>query len=203
MLRPIVLASSSRYRQEQFGRLQIPFTSVSPGVDEAPRAGEAPADTALRLALAKARAVAGRHPDALVIGADQVAELDGRPIGKPGGHEAAVAQLRAMRGRTVHFHSALALLDAASGVHLAACEPTAVRFRVLSDAAIEDYLVREQPYDCAGAARIEALGITLVDAVESTDPTALIGLPLIRLTTMLASFGVTLPLPAPHRHRGP
>ncbi len=197
MMRRIVLASSSRYRHEQLARLQIPFAAAAAGVDEAALAGEAPAATALRLAQAKARAAAPHHGDALVIGADQVAELDGGAIGKPGTHAAATAQLRAMSGRTVRFHSALATLDAASGRLLSACEPTAVRFRTLSDAAIEAYLLRDRPYDCAGAAKIESLGICLVESVDSTDPTALIGLPLIRLTTMLAAFGIVLPLAAP------
>ena len=197
MRRRIVLASSSRYRQEMLARLQIPFETDVPSVDEQALPGEAHCDTAQRLALRKAQASAARHPDALVIGADQVAELDGAPIGKPGTHAAAVRQLRAMRGRSVVFHSGMALLDAASGLHRVQCVPTEVRFRHYSDAAIEDYLLRERPYDCAGSAKIETLGICLVESVRSDNPTALVGLPLIVLTTLLAEFGVPLPAAAP------
>ena len=194
MSRTIVLASSSRYRQEQLARLRLPFTTAVPAVDEIALAGEAHAATAQRLALLKARTCAAHHPDALIIGADQVAELDGAAIGKPGTHPAAVAQLRAMAGRTVRFHSGLALLDARDGQAHSGCVTTAVRFRMLSDAAIETYLRADQPYDCAGSAKIESLGICLVASVHSDDPTALVGLPLILLTSLLADFGVALPL---------
>lgn len=192
-LRRIVLASSSRYRQQQLALLRLPFTTDTPGIDESALPGETPAATAQRLSLRKAQACAPRHPGALVIGADQVADLDGQPIGKPGSHAAARAQLRAMAGRTVHFHSGLALVDAATGQHRVGCVATAVQFRALSDAAIESYLLADQPYDCAGSARIESLGICLVEAVRSDDPTALVGLPLILLTSLLAAFGVSLP----------
>jgi septum formation protein len=194
MPRAIVLASSSPYRQEQLARLRLPFSTAVPGVDETALAGEAHAATAQRLALLKARACAPRHPEALIIGADQVAELDGAAIGKPGGHAAAAAQLRSMSGRTVRFHSGLALLDARSGQAHSGCVPTDVRFRPLTDAVIEAYLRADQPYDCAGSAKIESLGICLVEAVHSDDPTALIGLPLILLTSLLAACGVLLPL---------
>ena len=196
MVRSIVLASSSPYRRQLLERLELPFLTEVPDVDETAQPGEAHAQTALRLALVKARACAPRHPQALIIGADQVAELDGQPIGKPGSREAARGQLRAMCGRSVVFHSALALLDAASGRHSVQSVPTTVLFRPLSDQAIEDYLQREAAYDCAGSAKIEALGICLVQSVHSQDPTALIGLPLIALTTLLGEFGVALPLPA-------
>jgi septum formation protein len=194
MTRRIVLASSSRYRQEQLARLHLPFAVDVPAIDESPMPGEVPAATAGRLALAKARAVAARQPGAIVIGADQVAELDGRPIGKPGTHAAALAQLLAMRGRTVCFHSALALVDAADARDRSGCVPTSVRFRDLPAEALEAYLRIDQPYDCAGSAKIESLGICLVEAVHSEDPSALVGLPLIALTTLLAELGVALPL---------
>jgi septum formation protein len=198
MLRAIVLASSSPYRREQLALLRVAFTTAVPGIDEAPLAGEQPGATARRLALAKARACAAAVPDALVIGADQVAELDGVAIGKPGGHAAAAAQLRAMSGRTVHFHSGLAVLDAASGRFEHGCTQTEVHFRSLLPAQIEAYLNADQPYDCAGSARIESMGICLVDSVRSDDPTALVGLPLILLCSQLAAFGVdVLAAPAP------
>ena len=194
--RAIVLASSSRYRQQQLALLRLAFTTDTPGIDEGALPAESPAATAQRLSLLKARACATRHPGALLIGADQVADLHGTTIGKPGDHAAATRQLRAMSGRTVHFHSGLALVDAGTGEHRVGCTSTTVRFRALSDAAIESYLRADQPYDCAGSARIESLGICLVEAVHSEDPTALVGLPLILLTTLLADFGVHLP-PSP------
>ncbi len=200
--RAIVLASSSRYRQQQLALLRLAFTTDTPGIDEGALPGEAPAATAQRLSLGKAQACAPRHPGALVIGADQVADLDGTPIGKPGNHAAATRQLRAMSGRTVHFHSGLAIVDASTGRHRIGCVPTAVQFRVLSDAAIESYLRADQPYDCAGSARIESLGICLVESVRSEDPTALVGLPLILLTTLLADFGAHLPPPSPAQATG-
>jgi septum formation protein len=191
-MRPIVLASTSRYRRELLARLRVPFEVAAPSVDEAGLPGEAPEATACRLALAKARAVAAPRPDAIVIGSDQVADVDGEPLSKPGTHDAALAQLERMQGRSIVFHTALAVVH---GAHAQVDSiPTTVRFRTLPRAALEAYLNAEQPYDCAGAAKIEALGIALVESVRSDDPTALIGLPLIRLTSMLAACGVDLPL---------
>ncbi len=189
----IVLASSSRYRKDLLDRLRVPYITDTPDIDESPLPGESPAHTAERLSLSKARAVAPRHPGAIVIGSDQVADLDGTPIGKAGGHAAAVAQLVALRGRTVRFHSGIAVLDGRSGHVQAACVDTDVTFRELDHRTIETYVTIEQPYDCAGSAKIESLGICLVESVRGDDPTALIGLPLIRLTTMLAHIGVALP----------
>ena len=187
---PLILGSTSRYRRELLERLRLPFDVVSPQVDETPKPGERPADLAVRLAAAKAAAVAALHPHAVVIGSDQVAELDGAPIGKPGTHERAVAQLRAMRGRSVVFHTAVAVQRAATGYAGAALAPVTVRFRDLSDAAIEHYLRTEQPYDCAGSAKCETLGIALLAAIESDDPTALVGLPLIRTCALLREAGI-------------
>ena len=186
----LILASTSRYRHELLARLRLPFTVESPGVDETARPGETPRALAQRLALAKARAVAERHPDALVIGSDQVAELDGLAIGKPGSHVRAVEQLRAMSGRSVVFHTAVAVLRLASGYSAQALVPVTVRLRRLGDGEIERYLRAEQPYDCAGSAKVETLGIALVEAVESDDPTALVGLPLIRTCAMLRAGGL-------------
>jgi 7-methyl-GTP pyrophosphatase len=188
--RRLVLASTSRYRRELLDRLRLPFDVESPGVDEQPRRGEAPAATALRLALAKADAVATRHADAVVIGSDQVADLDGHGVGKPGDHARATAQLRAMRGRVVVFQTAVAVVCRATGFAEAALVPVAVRMRDLSDAEIERYLRAETPYDCAGSAKIETLGIALVESVASDDPTALIGLPLIRTCELLRRAGI-------------
>lgn len=189
---PIVLASSSPYRRSLLARLRLPFEVRAPGVDEAALPGESARDTALRLAQVKARAVAPEYPEGLIIGSDQVAVLDGLPLGKPGTHANAVAQLKAMRGRSVLFHTAIALLNAASGALHSAEVPTIVRFRRFDDAEIERYLAAEKPYDCAGSARIEGTGIVLVTSVESTDPSALIGLPLIALVAMLRSEGVVI-----------
>lgn len=186
----LILASTSPYRRILLERLRIPFDVQPPGVDETALPAESPASLALRLAEAKARAVGADFPAALVIGCDQVAALAGACLGKPGGHAEAVAQLRAMRGRDVVFHTALALLNAASGRLQLASVPTTVRFRALSDLEIERYLALEQPYDCAGSARIEGLGIALVERVTDDDPSALIGLPLIQLVTMLANEGI-------------
>ena len=191
--RPLVLGSTSRYRRELLARLGLPFDVAAPAVDETPLAGEAPRALALRLALAKARAVAALHPDAVVIGSDQVADLAGEPLGKPGSHERATAQLRRMRGQTVVFHTAVAVACRASGFEQVELAPVRVRFRGLSDAEIERYLQAEQPYDCAGSAKSEGLGIALLDAIDSDDPTALIGLPLIRTCRMLRAAGLTLP----------
>ncbi len=194
--RPLILGSTSRYRCELLERLRVPFDVVAPDVDEAPLLGEAPAALAVRLALAKARAVSAGHPNAVVIGSDQVAELDGEPIGKPGSHQRAVAQLRRMRGRSVVFHTAVAVVCEASGFAGSALVPVTVRFRDLSDAEIEHYLRTEQPYDCAGSAKCETLGIALLDAIDSDDPTALVGLPLIRTCGLLRQAGID-PLAGP------
>jgi septum formation protein len=187
---PLVLGSTSRYRRELLERLRLPFTVERPEVDETPRPGEAPAALALRLALEKARAVAARHPTAVVIGADQVADLDGEAIGKPGDHARAVAQLRRMSGRRVVFQTALAVVHAARGHERALLAPVQVTFRTLGDAEIERYLRLEQPYDCAGSAKCETLGIALLASIESDDPTALVGLPLIRTTMLLREAGI-------------
>lgn len=188
--RPLILASTSRYRRELLERLRLPFEVCAPDVDESPLPGEAPATLARRLALAKANAVAERFPDALVIGSDQVADLDGQSIGKPGTHERAQAQLRSMSGRDVVFQTALAIVCHSSGTILQDLAPVHVRFRELSDAEIDLYLHAEQPYDCAGSAKSEGLGISLLSAIESDDPTALIGLPLIRTAQMLRQAGL-------------
>ncbi|MDA8225324.1 MAG: Maf family nucleotide pyrophosphatase [Betaproteobacteria bacterium] len=186
----LVLASTSRYRRELLERLGLPFGVDAPSVDESVSAGESPQAAALRLSALKAQAVAPRHPHALIIGSDQIAELNGRHIGKPGHHAAAVAQLQAMRGQTLRFHTGLSLLNTASGTIHSETVTTEVRIRTLSDNQIEHYLQRERPYDCAGSAKSEALGIALMESLRGDDPTALIGLPLIALTRMLASEGV-------------
>jgi len=186
----LILASTSRYRRELLERLRIPFRALAPETDETPLAGEAPAPLAERLALAKARALAKRFPDAVVIGADQVADVDGTSLGKPGGHERAVDQLRAMSGRTIVFQTALAVVREATGFAEVRRVPVPVRFRTLADAEIEFYLRTEQPYDCAGSAKCETLGIALLEAIESDDPTALIGLPLITTCTLLRAAGL-------------
>lgn len=187
---PLVLGSTSRYRRELLDRLRLPFTVDSPRVDETPRHGERPADLALRLALAKARDVASRSPTAVVIGSDQVADLDGMPIGKPGTHDKAVAQLRAMSGKSVVFQTGVAVVRLDTGFEASVLVPVTVRFRRLNDAEIEHYLRAEQPYDCAGSAKSEALGIALLDAIESDDPTALVGLPLIKTCELLRQAGL-------------
>lgn len=184
----LILASTSRYRREMLERLRLPFVAEPPQTDETPLPGEAPAALALRLAQAKAQAVAGRHPGAVVIGSDQVATVDGQTLGKPGGFEQARAQLRSMSGRTVEFHSALAVTD---GQRIEARDViTYCRFRELGDAAIDAYLRAEEPYDTAGSAKAEGLGIALMQSMQSDDPTAIIGLPLIALSAMLAGFGL-------------
>lgn len=187
---PLVLGSTSRYRRELLERLRLPFEVARPEVDETPRRGEAPRDLALRLALEKARAVAAQRPDAVVIGADQVADLAGEPIGKPGTHERAVEQLTRMSGREVVFQTALAVVRRATGFERSLLAPVRVRFRRLSAAEIERYLRLEEPYDCAGSAKSETLGIALLDAIESDDPTALVGLPLIRTAQLLREAGL-------------
>ncbi len=190
--RPLVLGSTSRYRRELLNRLQLPFEIASPQVDEAARPGEGPRALALRLALEKARAVAARFPGAVVIGSDQVADLDGDAIGKPGTHDRAVEQLRRMRGRSVVFQTAVAVVCEASGFSQVDLAAVRVRFRDLRDDEIEAYLRAERPYDCAGSARSEGLGICLLDSIDSDDPTALIGLPLIRTCRMLRAAGLRL-----------
>jgi septum formation protein len=187
---PLILASTSRYRRELLERLRLAFDVMSPQVDESPRHGESPAELAQRLALAKAWAVARHRPEAVVIGSDQVADLAGEPIGKPGNHERAVAQLRAMRGRMVVFQTAVAVVRADTGYECVLLAPVTVRFRDLHDVEIEHYLRTETPYDCAGSAKCETLGIALLDAIESDDPTALIGLPLIRTARLLREAGL-------------
>ena len=188
--RRLVLASTSRYRRELLARLRLPFEVEPPEVDERPLAGEAPAATAARLALAKAGAVAARRADAVVIGSDQVADLDGAGVGKPGDHARATAQLRTMSGRRIVFQTAVAVVRAATGFEAVRRVPVTVRFRSLDDAEIEYYLRTEQPYDCAGSAKCETLGIALLEAIESDDPTALVGLPLIRTTELLRAAGL-------------
>ena len=188
MPQPLILASTSRYRRELLQRLRLPYEVLSPEVDETPQPGEAPAALALRLALAKARAVHARRPEAVVIGSDQVADLDGEPIGKPHTHERAVAQLTRLSGRSVVFQTGVAVV--APGFEEALLAPVRVRFRALAPAEIEHYLRTEQPYDCAGSAKSETLGIALLEAIESDDPTALVGLPLIRTCALLRAAGI-------------
>ena len=192
--RSLILGSTSAYRRELLTRLRLPFETVAPDVDETPQAGERPPDLARRLALAKARAVAARHPTAVVIGSDQVADLGGEPLGKPGTHERAVEQLRRMRGRTVIFQTAVAVVCQETGFEQTDLAAVRVRFRELTDTEIERYLRAETPYDCAGSAKSEGLGITLLETIENDDPTALIGLPLIRTARLLRAAGLS-PLP--------
>jgi septum formation protein len=188
---PLILASTSVYRRELLERLRIPFEVVSPKVDETPLTGESSLDLSLRLAHAKAAAVSKAHPNAWVIGSDQVADLGGAAIGKPGNFERAMAQLQLMRGQTVTFYTALCLMKGDTQTIL--CVPTEVTFRKLSDDVLEAYLLAEEPYDCAGSAKSEGLGISLLEAIQSDDPTALIGLPLIALTTLLRDAGFAIP----------
>ena len=190
--RPLILGSTSRYRKELLTRLRIPFETSAPDVDETPHINESPKDLALRLALAKARAVALKNPEAIVIGSDQVADLEGAPLGKPGNHANATLQLQRMRGKTVIFQTALSVVCIATGYQRTDLAEVKVKFRDLSDAEIESYLRAEEPYDCAGSAKSEGLGIVLLDAIENDDPTALIGLPLIRTCQMLREAGVKL-----------
>jgi septum formation protein len=190
---PLVLASSSRYRRELLERLHVPFTTATPEVDERPRTREEPSALALRLACAKAHAVRHLHPDALIIGSDQVATVGATLLDKPGTHERAAEQLRLMSEKKVEFLTALCLLNARSAREQTAIVPVTVHMRNLDDAQIERYLRAERPYDCAGSARIEGLGIALVAALEGTDPTALIGLPLIKLCDMLRAEGIQVP----------
>ena len=190
--RTVILGSTSRYRRELMTRLRIPFEVEAPHVDETPGPAESPRELAWRLALAKARAVAQRHPEAVVIGSDQVADLGGRPLGKPGTHKRAVQQLREMRGQTVVFQTALAVVCLASGFEQIDLAPVRVQFRELTDEEIEHYLQAEKPYDCAGSAKSEGLGIALLESIDNDDPTALVGLPLIRTARMLRAAGVKL-----------
>ena len=190
--RKLILGSTSAYRKDLLKRLRIPFDVVAPEIDETPHPGEAPALLAVRLALAKAQAVARFYPSAIVIGSDQVADLNGEPLGKPGDHARATAQLRRMRGQTVVFQTAVAVVCLEAGFVQQSLAPVRVVFRQLSDAEIESYLRLEQPYDCAGSAKSEGLGIALLESIDSDDPTALIGLPLIRTASMLRGAGVEL-----------
>lgn len=187
----LILASTSVYRRELLERLRLPFDVISPQVDETPLPGESTLDLALRLAKAKAAAVARQHPEAWVIGSDQVADLCGAAIGKPGNFERAMAQLQLMRGATVTFHTALCLMHGETETTLSI--PTEVTFRKLSDEVLEAYLHAEEPYDCAGSAKSEGLGISLLEAIKSDDPTALIGLPLIALSGLLRDAGFAIP----------
>jgi septum formation protein len=186
----LVLASTSPFRRELLARLGVPFAVAAPDVDETPLPGESPDDTAQRLSILKARAVAEHYPDALIIGSDQVALLEGEQLGKPGNHDKAVAQLRKMRGKTLEFHTALTLLNARTGRIQTANVPVRLVMRDYSDAQIETYLHKDQPYNCCGSSRSEALGIALIARYETEDPNALVGLPLIRLTEMLANEGL-------------
>ena len=190
--RPLILGSTSKYRRELLQRLRVPFDVVSPEVDETPHPNEAPRDLAMRLALAKAQAVAAQHPNAVVIGSDQVADLNGEPLGKPGTHERAVLQLQKMRGQTVVFQTAVSVVCQASGFAHTELAQIKVRFRDLTNAEIEAYLRAEEPYDCAGSAKSEGLGIALLDAIDNDDPTALIGLPMIRTARLLRAAGIDL-----------
>lgn len=186
----LILASTSRYRRELLERLRLPFLVVAPDVDETPRDGETPAALAQRLARAKAAAVSALHPSAIVIGSDQVADLDGVAVGKPLTHERATRQLREMSGRSIVFHTAVTVSRRDTAFEITSLVPASVRFRVLSTAEIEHYLRVEQPYDCAGSAKVETLGIALIEALATDDPTALIGLPLIQTCALLRRAGM-------------
>lgn len=192
MHKKLILASSSPYRRELLSRLLMPFSCVSPEVDETPFANELPQETALRLAQEKARKIGASHPDALIIGCDQVATLDNQQLGKPLTHENATRQLRLMRGREITFHSALCLYNSATQNMQAEVVPYVVKFRNLTDAQIESYLNKEQPYHCAGSAKSEGLGIAIIEKMTGDDPNALIGLPLIALINMLHHEGVAV-----------
>ena len=192
MKQALILASSSEYRRQLLQKLLIPFNSISPKVDETAHTGEKPHQTALRLAQAKAKKIAAEYPHALVIGCDQVATLDGEQLGKPGNHSNATKQLQMMRGREVTFHSALCLYNATTGNMQTEVVPYLVRFRPLTDEQIENYLTKEQPYHCAGSAKSEGLGIALIERMIGEDPNALIGLPLIKLISMLNNEGFSV-----------
>lgn len=188
--RPLILASTSVYRRQLLERLRLPFSVVASQVDETPLPGETPPDIACRLALAKARSVAQAHPTAVVIGSDQVADLDGQALGKPGDHARAITQLQTMRGNTVVFQTAVAVVCLETGFALTELARVKVRFRALTDAQIEAYLLAETPYDCAGSAKSEGLGIALLERIDNDDPTALIGLPLIRTCQLIQAAGI-------------
>ncbi|WP_273431929.1 Maf family nucleotide pyrophosphatase [Chitinibacter tainanensis] len=181
----LVLASTSVYRKELLSRLGVPFEVAAPEVDETPLSGETAAQTSERLAIAKAQALAARFPASLIIGSDQVALLNGEQLGKPGTHARAVAQLQAMRGQSIDFHTALALHNTATGQTQSVVDITRVTMRNYTDAQIESYLQREQPYNCAGSAKTEGLGVVMIASIEGRDPAAIIGLPLIELVSML------------------
>jgi len=189
-VRRLILGSSSRYRRELLQRLRLPFDVHSPDVDESPLPSEAPVDLACRLALVKARTVAALYPEAVVIGSDQVADLNGHPLGKPGNFDRAVAQLRMMRGQAVVFQTAVAVVCLATGFEQMLLAPVRVQFRSLDDGEIERYLRTEAPYDCAGSAKSEGLGIALLERIDNDDPSALVGLPLIRTCALLRAAGV-------------
>ena len=191
-VRQLVLGSTSAYRRQLLERLRIPFVVAAPEVDETPLSGETPQHLAQRLALAKARAVASSFPNAVVIGSDQVADLNGQPLGKPGTHERAVTQLRQMRGQTVVFQTAVSVVCLESGFEETEVAAVQVTFREVSDEDIANYLQLEQPYDCAGSAKSEGLGIALLSSIDSDDPTALIGLPLIRTCKMIQAAGINV-----------
>ncbi len=190
--RQLILGSTSPYRRELLLRLRLDFEVVSPQVDETALPGEAPHSLAVRLALAKAQAVARLHPQAVVIGSDQVADLDGAPLGKPGSHARAIEQLKRMSGQTVVFQTAVAVVCLETGFTQQDLAPVQVKFRELSDAEIEAYLLAEKPYDCAGSARSEGLGIALLESIANDDPTALVGLPLIRTCRMIRAAGIAV-----------
>ncbi|MDP2367835.1 Maf family nucleotide pyrophosphatase [Rhodoferax sp.] len=191
--RKLILASTSPYRRDLLARLRLPFEVIAPEVDESADKGETPEQLARRLSLQKARAVAQRFPDAIVIGSDQVADLNGKALGKPGNHERAVEQLRLMRGHTVVFHTAISVVCQQTAYAQTDMAQASVVFRDLDDGEIERYLRAETPYDCAGSAKSEGLGISLLDAIHSDDPSALVGLPLIRVVRLLRGVGVELP----------
>jgi septum formation protein len=195
VIRQLILGSTSPYRRELLARLRLPFDVASPEVDETPLPSESPRDLACRLALTKAHAVADKFPAAVVIGADQVADLDGRSLGKPGDHARAVIQLRQMSGRLVIFQTAVAVVCRDSGFAQVGLAQVRVLFRALGDAEIENYLRAEAPYDCAGSAKSEGLGIALLAAIDSDDPTALVGLPLIRTCQLLRAAGIDVLAP--------
>ncbi len=190
--RKLILGSTSPYRRELLGRLRSPFEVAAPDVDETPQASETPRQLACRLAMAKARAVAAQFPACVVIGSDQVADLDGQTLGKPGNHARATTQLQQMRGKTVIFQTAVAVVCLETGFAQMDLAQVKVLFRDLSDAEIETYLQAETPYDCAGSAKSEGLGIALLESIENDDPTALVGLPLIRTCRMIQAAGVKL-----------
>jgi septum formation protein len=188
--RPLILASSSAYRKALLDKLGLAYRTTSPNIDETPKPGEAPETQASRLAADKARALAGRYPDHLIIGSDQVAVANGQRLGKPGSRDNAIAQLRASSGHSVTFYTAICVLDSSSGMAKSDLDRTFVQFRKLSDQQIEHYVDREQPLDCAGSFKSEGLGIALFERIEGEDPNALIGLPLIRLIRLLEEFGL-------------